>query len=153
MVPKILFDNTDDPEYVGAVALFIKKRFGETIRVVDANEAEDIITTICNDIVQVTAHEYGWCLLHKEAYSSAKCSDSNGQPHPTNTSAEKCTGCANFCASSQSHLAKQTQILLSHMDFIEQKTWKLPGLTKRSRQAIRNAQALFPQLKVYGEVQ
>ncbi len=152
LVPKILFDNTDSPEYVGAVALFIKKRFGETIRVVNANEAEDIITTVCDDIIQVTAHEYGWCLLHKEAYSSAKCSDINGHPQPANTSAEKCTGCANFCASSQSHLAKQTQILLSHMDFIEQKVWKLPSLTKRSRQAIRNAQIVFPQLKAYGEV-
>ena len=152
LVPRILLDNTDDPEYVGAMALFIKKRFGETVRVVNANEAEDIITAVCEEIVQVTAHEYGWCLLHKEAYSAAKCSNINGHPQPTNTSAEKCTGCANFCASNQSHLAKQTQIVLSHIDFIEQETWKLPSLIKRSRQAVRNAQALFPQLHVYGEV-
>lgn len=152
LVPRILFDSAANPEYVGAMALYIKKQFSHTFNIVSADEAESIIEKVCEDTLQVTAHEYGWCLLHRESYGSAKCRDVNGRPNPLATSADKCTSCANFCASRASHLDKQTKILLSHLDFLEQETWKFPSQVKRSRQAVLNAQALFPQLRVYGKV-
>lgn len=152
LVPQILLDNAKDPEYVGAVALFLKKEFSDAINTVTAEEAEKIIENACDDIIKVTPHEYGWCLLHKDAYNSAKCRDANGIPNPQSTSAQKCTECASFCASHKSHKSKNLQIILGHLDFLEQKVWKQPALTEKSKQAVRQAQALFPEFKRYGEV-
>ncbi|MDN6204810.1 MAG: hypothetical protein L0J05_09950, partial [Tetragenococcus halophilus] len=152
LVPQILLDSTKDPEYVGAVALFLKKRFGDTINTVTAEEFDKIIESACDEIIQVTPHEYGWCLLHKESHNSAKCRDVNGIPNPQNTSAYKCTACANFCASHSSHKAKNLQITLGHLDFLEQKTWKQRLLTEKSKNAVYQAQLLFPEFKKYGEI-
>lgn len=152
LVPQILLDSTDDPEYVGAVALFIKKRFGDDVQTVPPLEVEEIIEQACDEVVQVTAHEYGWCLLHNETYSVAKCRDANGSPNPAGTTAKECLSCANFCASRKSHLATQTRILINHIDFLEQDTWKLPRLKYESRQTVRHIQSLFPQLNDYGKV-
>jgi len=153
LVPRVLHDSVIDPDFVGAMALFIKKTLGEQITVVSPEEAEIHIEAFCDQIEQVTAHEYGWCLLHKSFEHAAQCKDSSGTPNPKGTSWEKCEGCVNFTASRNSHLTKQTQILISHVDFIEQQTFQLPSLKRASREAIKNATQLFPELKPLANIE
>jgi len=152
LVPRVLHDSELNPDFVGGMALFIKKQLGEHIKVLTPEQAEAHIDTFCKDVVQLTAHEYGWCLLHTQYKSVAKCADKTGSPNPTGTNSEKCIPCANFCASRKSHLGKQTQIAISHIDFIEQKIWKMPSIVNASKTAVRNAQKLFPELNELGVV-
>jgi hypothetical protein len=152
LVPRILQDNPDTPDFVGAMALFIKKNIAERIKVLSPEQVESYLEECCSDFIQVTPHEYGWCLLHQKYRSVAQCADTSGIPKPDNTTSSKCNSCMNFCSSRSSHLEKQTQIALSHIDFLEQSTWKMPALKEASVNAVLNAQKLFPELKRLGSV-
>ncbi len=152
LVPQIVYDNTNTPDFVGAIALYIKKELADKVKVLSPQQAEVYIESLCEEVIQISAHEYGFCILHQRFRSMANCQNTNGIPEPSNTSFEKCSHCANFCASRKSHLTKQEQIVISHIDFIEQDVWKLPSMIERSRKAVQRAQRLFPELNKYGEV-
>lgn len=153
LVPSIIRDSVDFPDYVGAVALYIKKKLGESIRSASPEDVESILDEFYERIIKLTPHEYGWCFLLEEGQSSAKCRDVNGKPDPSNTSSDKCNGCPNFCASRKSHAESQKMIFFNHMDFCQQEIWKQPKLKEASRQAVHTAQAIFPELKQYGEIE
>lgn len=146
LVPRVLQDSDAKPEFVGAMALYIKKTLSEQIAILSPEEAEERILEFADEFLQLTAHEYGWCLLHKAFRQAAQCRDSDGNPAPQGTSSDKCNGCANFLSSRSSHLAKQVQIVIAHMDFLEQQTWKLESLRQASRKAIDQAIQLFPEI-------
>lgn len=152
LVPRIIYDNTDDPDFVGAIATFVKKDFTDRVSVLTPDQVEEHIELLCDEVAQLTAHEYGWCLLLKRYYNLAKCADENGNPDPSNTNAEKCSGCVNNLASKKSHYEKWLQIAINHIDFIEQDTFTLPRLKETSRNTVRNAQRMFPELNEYGKV-
>ena len=151
LVPRIIYDNIDAPDFVGAVAIFVKKNFGDKIKILSPDQAEREIESLCNDVINLTPHEYGFCLLLKQYNSMAKCKDINGSPNPSASSFEKCTHCPNFCASRNSHLATNERIVISHIDFIEQDIWKLPSMVELSKKAVKGIQKVFPELKKYGE--
>jgi hypothetical protein len=150
LVPRILRDAEVDPDYVGGIAVYIKRELAPKIRTMNASEAENYLSQICDGVLQITPHEYGWCLLHEHFRSVAKCADTKGNPNPLATNSSKCINCANFCASRKSHLATQKQIAIAHIDFIESNVWKMPSLKNASIAAVRNAQTLFPELKELG---
>jgi integrase len=152
LIPRILLDSHLDPDFVGGMALFIKKELGTKIKSIEPAEAEYYINEISNSILQITPHEYGWCLVHEKYRGFAQCADENGNPNPSSTNSSKCNACANFCASKKSHLAIQTQLAISHIDFIESDVWKMPNLKQASIAAVQNAQILFPELKSLGSM-
>lgn len=152
LIPRILLDSNVDPDFVGGMALFIKKELGAKIKSTEPDEAETYINEISDSIIQITPHEYGWCLVHERYRSSAQCADENGNPNPSLTNSSKCNTCANFCASRKAHLAIQTQLVISHIDFIESDVWKMSSLKQASKTAVHNAQMLFPELKELGTV-
>jgi hypothetical protein len=133
------------------MAVFIKKKVGESIKYLTPNEAELYIEEFCEDVIQLTAHVYGWCLLHRHFQALAHCADELGNPNPLETDSSKCNGCPCFSGSRKSHLAKQTQITISHLDFLEQNVWSMASLKSKSRKAVQDAQKLFPELKNLGE--
>ncbi|HAS6097625.1 TPA: hypothetical protein I7145_23815 [Vibrio vulnificus] len=151
LVPRIVYDHADDPDFVGGVATFIKKEFADKVHILNPEQSETHIEHLCDEVIQLTAHEYGFCLLLKRFRSMANCADENGSPNPASTSMEKCKTCANFCASRNSHLRKHQITIISHVDFIEQKMMTLPSMIEISRQAIRNSIKLFPELADYAE--
>ncbi|MCF4176349.1 hypothetical protein [Vibrio sp. McD22-P3] len=151
LVPRIVYDHADDPDFVGGVATFMKQEFTDKVRILSPEQTEAHIESLCDEVIQVTAHEYGFCLLLKRFRSMANCADENGNPNPAGTSMEKCKTCPNFCASRKSHLTKHQVTVISHADFIEQKTMTLPILKESSRQAIRNSVKLFPELAHFAE--
>ena len=146
LIPRILRDKTELPDFVGPISVYIKKHFGSLTTILTPEELEVQIELLTDETISITPHEYGWCLLNKKFQSKAKCADKNGKPNPKNTSSSKCNQCHNFCASRQSHLEKQTQIVILHSDFIEQNIWKMPAMMKASKKAIADAKALFPEL-------
>lgn len=150
LIPRILND-TNCPEFVGGMALYIKKTFSDKTQVLTPSETEERIKTLCDEFIQVTPHEYGWCLLNKNHSSLAQCKDNNNIPNPSATSSDKCNSCANFVSSRKSHLTTQTKIAISHCDFLEQDTWSMPSLKKKSKEAISAAIKLFPELKTLVE--
>src|SRR5690606_5092572 len=125
--------------------VYIKKQLSHSTKNLNPTEAEKYIKNFSEEFVQITPHEYGWCMLHKNFQNVAQCADEMGLPSPTTTSSEKCNSCANFCASRRSHLSAQKKIAIAHMDFVEQGIWKMPRLKQRSREAVLNAQQLFPE--------
>jgi integrase len=151
LVKNILDDDAELPDFVGGMAVFIKKKVGESIKYLTPNEAELYIEEFCEDVIQLTAHEYGWCLLHRHFQALAHCADELGNPNPLETDSSKCNGCPCFSGSRKSHLAKQTQITISHLDFLEQNVWSMASLKSKSRKAVQDAQKLFPELKNLGE--
>jgi hypothetical protein len=152
LVPRILSDSIVDPDFVGGMAVFIKREIRDKIKTSDHEGVARYIDNFCSDILTITPHEYGWCLVHRKYSKVAQCADALGVPEPSNTDSSKCNKCANFCASKHSHLAVQTQIAVSHLNFIECNTWKMPILKNASIEALRNAEFLFPELKavLYG---
>ena len=150
LVPNIAFDSRLEPSYVGGMALYIRSIINEQVLSLPPPEVEKHIASLCSKITSITAHEYGWCLVLKEFSTQAKCADSTGAPSPTSTSQDKCTSCVNFCSSRKSHLEVNTQIVISHLDFLEQEVWRFPDIKERSRQAVLNSQKLFPELKSLG---
>lgn len=152
LISRIVFDDSIDPDFVGAMSIYIKKKFGDTTLTYSAEEIESRLAETSDDILQLTPHEYGFCLVHKMYRSSAQCADDNGNPKPSHTDSSKCNRCANFCASRKSHLNIQRQIAMSHIDFLEQGIWKSERLTSASVAAVRNAQSIFPELIELGEV-
>lgn len=153
LIPRILGDCPIDPDFSGGMAIFIKKNFQKNWKVLEAEEIETYVENICTDILDLTPHEYGWCLVHKNYKNLAQCKDSHGNPNPSSTDSQKCNRCANFCTSKNSHLVVQRQIAINHIDFIENDTWKMPRLKEASIQAVRSAQLLYPELLELGDFQ
>lgn len=152
LIPRIIFDSSEDPDFVGAIALYIKKNESKNIKTLPPKEAEDEIEKICDEFITITPHEYGFCLLSNKFESVANCRDKNNKVEPENTTSSKCTSCSNFCASRKSHKKIQERILISHLDFIEQKIWKSEKLKSHSIKAVKSIQKLFPEFEEYGEV-
>jgi len=153
LVPRILIDSDLDPDFVGGMALYIKQTLGEKVSSLPPSEIENYIDEFCHEIDSITPHEYGWCIQHKNFRSAAQCADKTGQPAPSGTTHGKCIRCINFCSSRRSHFHKQKQIMLNHLDFIEQDTWKIPSLVDASKNAVQDTQKLFPELKEFGGIE
>lgn len=151
LIPRIALDSTISPDFVGGMALFIRSIIDNNILSLPPAEVENHISSFSERIISITPHEYGWCLIYKDFSTQAKCADSTGSPTPSATSQSKCIGCVNFCASRSSHLATNTKIVISHLDFLEQKTWHMQELKEQSRLAVLNSQKLFPELKSLGD--
>lgn len=150
LIPHIALDSCLDPDYVGGVALYIRSIIDEHVLSMPPHEIEKHINSLSEQISSITPHEYGWCIVFKKFSAQAKCADSSGCPAPTNTTHLTCTGCINFCASKKSHLDYNTKVVISHLDFLEQKTWIFREMKELSRTAVRNAQKLFPELRSLG---
>jgi len=146
LIPRVLRDNSDKPNFVGAMAIYIKKTFSDETIICTPEEIENKLSVFSENIVSITSNEYGWCLLHKHYTQVANCADDTGIPRPRNTSSFKCNSCKNFLASRNSHYTKQLQIAIAHTDFIQQDIWKMPRLREKSKRAVKDAIDLFPEL-------
>ena len=146
LIPRVLLDSDIDPDFVGAVALYIKKSYSGNAQVMSPIELEKFTENLAADFLNITPHEYGWCCPHKTTISAAKCKDELGQPQPSTTDSSKCNSCSNFLSSRQSHYIKQLNIAILHHDFLEQNIWKMSSLRKQSKKAVEHAITLFPEL-------
>lgn len=151
LLPRIALDSTISPDFVGGMAIFIRSIIDNNVLSLPPVEIEKHISNFSDKITSITPHEYGWCLVYKDFSTQAKCADLTGTPAPSTTSQSKCTSCINFCASRNSHLVTNTKIVISHLDFLEQKIWQMPEIKEQSRLAVLNSQKLFPELKSLGD--
>jgi hypothetical protein len=133
------------------MAVYIKKVIQPQTQHMSPSELEVYLELFSNNLISITPHEYGWCVLLREFSNQAKCSEDGINPSPQSTCSGKCNSCINFLSSRSSHRDVQQVILLSHIDFIECDTWRQRDLKQASINAVRNAQRLFPEFKEYGE--
>ncbi|CAI9007732.1 hypothetical protein EMIT0324P_70240 [Pseudomonas chlororaphis] len=153
LVPRVLRDHSNlESDFVGGMAVYINTTIRPQTLHMTPSEFEKHLDRVVEDFVSITPHEYGWCLLHKNFATQAKCSLDGITPSPRATTSKKCNGCINFLSSRRSHFSAQRQIAITHIDFIESKIWKLPELKRASTLAVRDAQKLFPELRELGEI-
>lgn len=152
LIPRVLRD-TDllDPDFVGGMAIFIKKAVQSKVQYMSPAELEAYLDSLTDEFISVTPHEYGWCLLYRDFSCQAKCSEDGVNPSPRSTCSSKCNGCVNFLSSKSSHRETQRMIMLTHIDFIECEAWSRHSLKQASVNAVRDAQNLFPEFREFGE--
>ncbi len=142
----------DQYEFVGGVALYIRKRVTEIIGdshvFLPVGEFEEAVDEIARDFDIINAHEYGYCMFSSKRKSQALCRDPRTNlPDPHRFSGfSVCSGCPMNLVL-QPHAEAIKRLGVAHQNFIQKHPLKIRSkAVDASKKAIKNAERILREL-------
>jgi integrase len=143
---------------------FLKEFQGKAINVMSRSlkaqvcseeDIEDWVTEQSHNYIQIQAHEYGYCLLHKDYIAHAKCyDDATSIAMVGAASFSDCSGCVNFAAHKGNNLAAIKRQAIAHQSNVNRMKKRYPHfsdqqpLIKASNDMVIQASQIIKQWKI-----
>lgn len=142
--------DSDEHEWFGPAAHYMKKKIQERCRFVDPSEISNVYKEVASETIKIGVHSYGYCLVSEETAHQAKCFDKrSGIPEIKQACFLLCSSCTNSCHSKKSHLENLKRIAISHTDFMNNYPLALnEALKSASKFQISRAESLIKEMGV-----
>ena len=141
----------DASEFFGPMAVRIKKLIeskAEFLGVDEVDAKEQVIEEQKDNLLHLSGHPWGICMLMKDTETQAKCYDKMAKvpKYDEASSFENCSGCTHRL-SHKSQLEDVTRFVLAHEDFVQKYPIQSTVLKKVSTEAARRGRLIIKEIE------